>query len=301
MRSAALRIAVFLATLAAALPAAATFHLWSISEIFSNADGSVQFIEFSTSTGGQEFLAGHGLTASGGPAATRSFTFPGNLPGDTTGRRFLVGTTGFAALGIVSPDYVVPNGFLFPGGGTIDFGEGADIWNYPAMPTNGQLSLNRSGTTAVNSPQNFAGQTGSVSSAAADFNVQGLWWRSPAGSESGWGVNLVQQADILFVTWFTYGEDGSGLWLSMSDTRRTAPNTYSGAIYRTSGPPFSAVPFDPARIVVTQVGTGTFTFTDPDNGTFAYNLFGVSQTKPITRMIYALPASTCTETPATTP
>src|SRR5262249_36922167 len=32
--------------------------------------------------------------------------------------------------------------------------------------------------------------SGSTNSA---LNVQGLWWRSSAGSESGWGVNLAQQ------------------------------------------------------------------------------------------------------------
>ncbi|MBK6981214.1 MAG: hypothetical protein IPH30_06765 [Betaproteobacteria bacterium] len=133
---------------------------------------------------------------------------------------------------------------------------------------------------------------------AADFNVQGLWWRSPAGSESGWGVNFVQQADILFVTWFTYGADGSGMWLVMSDARRSAPNTYAGAIYRTTGPAFNAVPFSPSAVTVTQVGTGTLAFTDGNNGTFTYNVNGVSQSKPITRQVFANPVSICTLAPA---
>lgn len=294
MRLAAFRIAVFMAVLAAALPARATFHLWSISEIFSNADGSVQFIDFSTAAGGQEFLGGHTLTASGGPNPRRSFTFPTDLPGDTAGHHFLVGTAGFAALQIVAPDYVVPNGFLFPGGGTLVFGEGADSWAYPAMPTDGQHSLNRSGSTAIASAQDFSGVTATVALAPPDFNVQGLWWRSPAGIESGWGINLVQQGTILFVTWFTYGADGNGMWLIMSDAARTAANTYAGAIYRTTGPAFNAVPFNPAQVNLTQVGSGTLTFTDADNGTFAYNVGDVSQVKPITRMIYATPVSICT-------
>lgn len=293
MRHAALR---FLATAfaAAALPAAATFHLWSISEIFSNADGSVQFVEFTTAAGGQEFLAGHTLVASGGAGAPRSFTFPSDLPGDTAGRRFLVGSAGFAATGVVAPDYTVPNGFLSTAGGSLVFGEGADAWTYPAMPVDGRLSLNRDGSTGTNSAQDFAGKVGSYGSEAQDFNVEGLWWRSPAGTESGWGVNLIQQGTTLFVTWFTYGADGSGLWLVMSDARRTAANTYSGAIYRTTGPAFSAVPFDPSKVTVTQVGTGTFTFTDANNGTFAYNVDGTAQAKPITRQVFATPVSTCT-------
>ena len=298
MRPAAFRIAfLFLATLAATLPAQAIFHLWAIDEIFSTADGRVQYIEFRALTGGQQFLGGHSLTASGGPNPQRSYSFPGALPGDTEGRRFLVGTTSFAALGVVAPDYVVPDGFLSPGGGTISFAEGADTWTYPALPADGRLSLSRDGTTAVNSPRNFANATGTIQVAAASINVQGLWWRSPAGSESGWGLNLVQQGEILFVTWFTYGADGNGMWLLMSDARLTSANTYTGAIYRTTGPAFNAVPFNPALVTVTQVGTGTLAFTDANNGTFTYNVNGVSQSKPITRLVYATPVSTCTQAP----
>ena len=294
LRIAAIRIAATLAALAAILPARADFHLWRIDEIYSSADGSVQFVELAALAEGQQFLAGHVLVASGGTAPPRSFTFPGDLPGDTAQSRFLIGTTSFAARGAVTPDYVVPDGFLAPGGGSINFA-GADSWSYPALPVDGRLSLNRDGSTGTNSPQNFSGRTGSVG--PPDFNVQGLWWRSPAGSESGWGINLVQQGTILFVTWFTYGADGSGLWLVMSDARRTAANAYAGTIYRTTGPAFNAEPFDSSRVVTTPVGSGTFTFTDPDNGTFAYNVGAVSQVKSITRLVFANPVSVCTLAP----
>jgi hypothetical protein len=296
MTLAALRTTLLLAALAAALPAQAVFHLWSFTEIFSSADGKVQFVELVAETGGQQFLAGHTLTASGGTAAPRTLTFGSNLPGDSGGHVFLVGTASFAALGVVQPDYVVPDGFFSVGGGSIDFA-GVEDWNYPALPTDGRTSLLRNGSTAVNSPRNFAGATGVVQAPAADFNVQGLWWRSPAGSESGWGMNLVHQGTILFVTWFTYGLDGNQIWLVMSDARRTAPNTYAGAVYRTTGPAFNAEPFNPAQIVVTQVGTATLSFTDGDNGSFSYTVNGISQVKPITRQVFAFPVSTCTFLP----
>ncbi len=87
-----------IALIASAGTARATFHLWQLNEIYSNADGTVQFIELSTGASGQQFLARQTITSSQG-ATTHSFTFPSNLPGDTTGRTFLIGTTGFAALG----------------------------------------------------------------------------------------------------------------------------------------------------------------------------------------------------------
>jgi hypothetical protein len=136
---------------------------------------------------------------------------------------------------------------------------------------------------------------------AAPFNVQGLWWRSPAGSESGWGVNLTHQGDIVFATWFTYDTDGSGLWLVMSNGAKVADNTYSGKLYRTTGPAFSANPWNPTQVVGTEVGNATFTFSDANNGSFAYTVNGVSQAKPITRQVFASPVPTCVQFPTFAP
>ena len=152
-------MAVLLFWLVAA-PAQANFHLWQMNELYSNADGSIQYLELTALAGFQQFLTGHTLQATDG-ATTRTFTFGSDLPGNTSGHRMLVGTQAFAALGIVQPDYTVPNGFFFRGGGTITFGEGADVWTHPALPSP-PLSLNRDGSTATNSPLNFAGETGSI-------------------------------------------------------------------------------------------------------------------------------------------
>jgi hypothetical protein len=133
----------------------------------------------------------------------------------------------------------------------------------------------------------------------ASPNYQDLWWGKPAGSESGWGVNVVHQGDILFATWFTYQAGGTaaapakGLWLVMSAGLKTAPGVYTGDLYRTTGPAFSAVPFNPALVTRTVVGSATFTFTDADNGTFNYTVNGVTQTKPITRLVFSSPATVC--------
>ena len=124
-------------------------------------------------------------------------------------------------------------------------------------------------------------------------NYQDLWWNAPAGSENGWGVNITHQGNILFATWFTYDANGKGLWLAMSNGARTAPGTYSGTLYRTTGPAFNANPWNPAQVTFSAVGEATFTFSDAGNGTFAYTFGGVSQSKPITRQVYASPATVC--------
>ncbi len=124
------------------------------------------------------------------------------------------------------------------------------------------------------------------------YNYQDLWWAAPAGSESGWGVNLTHQGDTIFATWFTYGKDGSPLWLVVT-AGKTAAGTYSGTLYQTSGPPFNAVPFDPTKVVATAVGSATFTFTDGNTGTFDYTVNGETQKKAITRQVFTAPGTVC--------
>lgn len=129
---------------------------------------------------------------------------------------------------------------------------------------------------------------------AASLNVQGLWWGAPAGIESGWGINFAQQGDIVFATWFTYDTDGSGMWLVMPDARRVGTNTWSGALYRTTGPVFNSMPFDPARVQRSQVGSATIDFSDASNGRLAATVNGVPISKAITRQVFAAPMPTCT-------
>ena len=126
-----MRILAALLVSAFAAPAQASFHLWYVNEAFSNADGSIQYIELKASAAGQEFVAGHSIRVTQG-STTHSYTLTTNLPGNTadsmggdgyyggstTYKSMLIGTQGFADLHGVTPDYVVPNGFLFVDGGT---------------------------------------------------------------------------------------------------------------------------------------------------------------------------------------
>lgn len=99
-------------------PARASFHLWIVNEVYSNADGTVQFIEFTTEFGNQTALANQKITASLAGQPTKTNTLPSNLPAYTASaanpKFFLVATPGFASLpGGVTPDYVMPTNFLY--------------------------------------------------------------------------------------------------------------------------------------------------------------------------------------------
>jgi len=143
--------------------AEASFHTFVIDELYSSPDGMVQFVELHEAFGfnGQNFLMAHALTSSQG-ATTRTYSLPANLPNaSTAGKRVLIATPAFAALNIVTPDYIVPAPFLFPNGGKLDYA-GVDVFLYPALPADGVSSLRRTGATGTNSPTNYAGQSGSI-------------------------------------------------------------------------------------------------------------------------------------------
>ena len=141
------------------------FHLYRINEVYSNADGTVQFIELRGELNGQNLLTGHTITVTRG-GTIHSYTFPNNLPSTTTlGKSVLIATQGFADLGIVTPDYIIPDGFLFTNGGTVTFPADLlthDIHPYPSLPTGGTNSLNQNGVAGPSSPTNFAGVTGTI-------------------------------------------------------------------------------------------------------------------------------------------
>jgi hypothetical protein len=141
----------------------AAFHLYRIEQLYTNADGSVQFVVLRESSGtdGENQWAGKTLRATDA-AGTRTLTFPANLPSASTGfTRVLVATAGFAALGIVAPDYTMPAGFLPIAGGTLNYA-GVDQVTFGPLPTDGANALTRTGVVIPNVATNFAGKSGSV-------------------------------------------------------------------------------------------------------------------------------------------
>jgi len=153
---------VLAVSIAGNAPALAGGHTWDVNEVFSNADGTIQFVELKE-TGGGNFetgTGGHTVTSN-----TRTFTITSNVASPTGFKHLLFATASFAALpGAPTPDYIFPAGsipFFAIGGDTVSYTP-FDTWVFGMVPTNGIHSLNRVGGSLANSPTNYAGTTGSV-------------------------------------------------------------------------------------------------------------------------------------------
>lgn len=105
-------------------------------------------------------------------------------------------------------------------------------------------------------------------------------------SESGWGINLIQQGNTLFATLFVYGPDRSPRWYVGSELNAgSGTTTFTGSLNETSGTPFSA-PWTGSTS--TPVGSMTIAFSGPNRGTLVYTVNGVQVTKIIERFAYRL-------------
>jgi len=170
------------ALLAVSPPADASFHTFQIEQVYSNADGTVQYVVLHEMAGftGQGFMGGLPFTSTHA-GVTRTFMFPNNLPsGSTAGARFLMATRGYAAQikaaeaksngypeppdpppppppsATGAPDFIIPDGFIPTDGGALTYA-GVDQMTFSALPTDGVTALFRSGATAPGSAMNFAG------------------------------------------------------------------------------------------------------------------------------------------------
>src|SRR5262245_51625372 len=166
-----MRIALLIAAAFTVGLAQASDFAFQIQQLYSNADGSVQFIVLRETAGldGQDRLAGKTLTATRGARRT-TYTFPTDLPHPRTANRsVLIATQGYLSppdyateFKMVAPDYVVPDRFLPTEGGTVDYA-GIDQMTYTALPADGFSAIYRTGNPVRdNAATNYGGATASL-------------------------------------------------------------------------------------------------------------------------------------------
>src|SRR5258705_1327553 len=127
--------------------------------------------------------------------------------------------------------------------------------------------------------------------AASSFmpDASDLWWNS---NESGWGVNIIQQANVLFATFFVYGSDARPRWFVAPDTRCPGTPTdmqmvCAGALYETTGPLVTSGTFNASAVTRRQVGTFTFLYSRQNSGIVSYTVDGLVTSKDVRRQTWA--------------
>lgn len=160
-----LSLSLVLSALFLATPARAEFHLFRIAEVYSNADGSVQYIVMREATGanGENFWSGLIFQTTNAAGVVKRFQVPSNLPSSSTASRsVLIATPGFASLGLPTPDFTIPARFIPTEGGTLNYAGGTDRINLPPLPNDGVTAVDHNGNPVAGAPKNFANTTAAM-------------------------------------------------------------------------------------------------------------------------------------------
>ena len=119
-------------------------------------------------------------------------------------------------------------------------------------------------------------------------NLTDMWGND---KESGWGLFLDQQADVILGTFFIYDKFGTATWYTvqwrLDSVNPINTPSYSGTLYQTSGPAFSTVPYDPKLVTYRPVGQATIQFGDDAHALLNYTIDGGGAVKQITRLTFA--------------
>ena len=122
-----------------------------------------------------------------------------------------------------------------------------------------------------------------------DPDASDLWWNA---DESGWGVNVMHQSSVLFMTFFVYGADGRARWYVASDTRcsgapRDMAQVCTGPLFETTGPVVGPA-FDPNAVQRRLVGDVTFIYQRPYGAILDYRIDGVVASRFVRRQTWAM-------------
>lgn len=116
---------------------------------------------------------------------------------------------------------------------------------------------------------------------AADYGD--IWWNP---TESGWGLQIAHQGNVLFLTWYIFKADRTPVWVTAALIQTTpGGTTYTGDLIATTGPYYGGPSWTPPaqnRVA----GTATFSATSVTTATLTYSIDGVTVTKNIQRYAF---------------
>jgi len=121
-----------------------------------------------------------------------------------------------------------------------------------------------------------------VNPARAANDYTDTWWST---AEPGWGVNLSQQNNTIYVTFYVYGLDGKAAWYAALLSRDGTGERFTGPLSRTTGTYFGAPTWQ--GYTIAPAGTATFTAASSSAGTLLYSVGSVNVSKSIERITLA--------------
>ena len=131
----------------------------------------------------------------------------------------------------------------------------------------------------------------SLSAAASTFSIDysDLWGGGQnTPTEQGWGLNLIQQGDVIFGTMFVYGADNTARWFSVTLSPTNGSTSWTGQLDQTTGSYFGGA-WNNGSVTHTVVGNLSITFSNANAGTLTYTVNGVPVNKSISRFSLRAP------------
>lgn len=123
--------------------------------------------------------------------------------------------------------------------------------------------------------------TCSANTAQPPAGIPGAWWAGQA--ENGWGLSLIQHANVLVAGWYFYGSNGQPTWAIMPGCNWNASFTScSGQVVASTGAwlgNYSTGPFQQSTS-----GTVTFGFVSGQTGTMQWSIGGIPGFKNISKL-----------------
>ncbi|MEP7154513.1 MAG: peptidylprolyl isomerase [Betaproteobacteria bacterium] len=164
------------------------------------------------------------------------------------------------------------------GAGKVTTKVGTGTLTYPKL-TDGTLSFTingQSGSKAI-TQQIFASGT-----TPPPIDYTDLWWNP---NESGWGISLTQQYNIIFAAWYTYDNFGNPIWYVVANCPVVNGNLCSGTLYQVNGGEALYRAWNGTDSTL-AVGSVSFYFADPANATMTYDINSVQSSRSITRQVF---------------
>ncbi len=119
------------------------------------------------------------------------------------------------------------------------------------------------------------------------------WWKS---NESGWGLTIFDQGNVLAPAWFTYDSDGEPTWFLVGGAFPQPDGSYRGDLLRLTGTPFDRID-GPAATSATPIGNVVLRYSGEDTLAFQYTALGTTQTKTLGRFPFGARTFACTASP----